>query len=331
MLLYSSVKQCFPKENFVAWSCKHLLMSPLFRIFHWMAGILVLVLESLALAWVISEIKSKANVINFLTLFSFILGWLNGLYFLSISVIDNIFANSYSFYHEIWQSHIACTLINILSYTVYNMQLFVSVMIGYARMIAVAFPFKAAQISTSGVLSVCFSWLFLSLVVGCLPYTTSAVFSSSVEGRVLGFGLLVPSVDPKNWSWAVGSVLCPMGCKMLTFISFYSVALLSVRNSIHKFKMHGKHGNQRSYVNTIWRIISTLVSTICGYLPVFTTHILNLCGYMVNRRAAVVITSVSLFALPCINLVLYAGTSTAFRKFTIHLLNSMVNYKCERI
>ena len=321
------VKQCFPKQNFDALSCKHLFMTPLFRFFYWVAGILILILESLSLVWIIQEIRLKKSIINCLTLFSLIFGLLHGFYFLSISVVDYIFSNYYSFYHEIWQSHLACTLINILSYATHNMELFVSIMIACTRMIAIAFPLKAAHISISGPLSACLSWCFLSLVIGSLPYITSTIFSASKDGHALGFGLLLPSVVAENWSWSVGAILIPMGCKAVVFISCSIVALWSVRNSINRFKESSKHGNQRSYMHTIWRITNTLVSTLSIYTPLFAIHILKLCGYPLNRRAVVVITSSLFFIVPSINLVLYVGTSTNFKRFIVNLSNK-IRTKC---
>ncbi len=90
-----------------------------------------------------------------------------------------------------------------------------------------------------------------SLVVDCLPYANSALFNASEEGHILGFGLLLPSVNPENWFWSVGAVLCPMGCKILTSIAFYIVSFFSVLSSIHKFKNMVSMAT-RDHIYTIW-------------------------------------------------------------------------------
>ncbi len=314
------VKQCYPQRKFFAWSCKHLFMTPLFRTFYWVLGILVLMFESMTLVWCIHEIKLKTSIINVLSLLSVVFGWFHGFYFVIISAVDHIFANIYSFYHEMWQSHVACTMINILVYTVYNMGLFVSVTVACTRMIAIVFPLKAAHISMLGVLFVCSLWFIILLLMGCMPYTVPVSFIASEDGRPLGLGLLLPSVVAENWPWSVGAVLCPMSCKILALITFYIVALRSVRNSINRFDENSKHGSQKPYMNTVGRIISTLVLNIFVYTPLFTVHILKLCGYMVNRRAAIIITSSSLFIVPSTNLILHLSTSSGLKKVIIKIL-----------
>ncbi len=76
-------------------------------------------------------------------------------------------------------------------------------------------------------------------------------------------------------------------------------------------------------MHTIWRIVNTLLSTISGYTPIFTIHILKLCGYLLNRRAVVVMTSLFLFIVPSINLVLYVATSTNLKRFIVSLTNRL--------
>ncbi len=134
-------------------------------------------------------------------------------------------SNSFSFYHEILQSHLACTLINILSHAAHNMELFASTMTACIHMIEIAFLLKAAHISISGARSACLSWCFLFYGKFSTQQNFNN-FTASKDGYAQGFRLLLPSVVADNWSWSVGAILIPMGCKALVSIFFFSCSVV---------------------------------------------------------------------------------------------------------
>ncbi len=149
------VQNCFPKEKFYLSTCRNLL-GLVFRYGTLISGILVLFISICCISWVLQKIKEaprdrihsdNKNLNNIVNLVLFVCHGLKGIHMITLVCVDIAFHDQYALYEQIWKRHSLCMLLNMFSYTLFLVSMFVFLISTYMRMIACVYPFKLGSVS----------------------------------------------------------------------------------------------------------------------------------------------------------------------------------------
>ncbi len=229
---------------------------------------------------------------------------------------DIVLHDQHSLYEQIWKSHPLCILLNMFSYALMLVSIFVVLLIAYMRMIACVYPFKLSSISALGPICTIIIFLCVSFSVSYITY--SGIMGSHTNSHpqlVLGFGLILPIRMHGQSMWSLLSYVIPVVIMLCVSSAFQLAcirALISRSESL----------NQSSRVlldrrRSVARCIATLVLTLCCQLPLLLLHVASIFGIVFLPHVSMAVTVLTLYVYSVASCVLYVGITPDFISYIL--------------
>ena len=299
------VQHCFPKDKFYLSTCRNLL-GLAFRYGTMISGIVVLCTSILCIIWILQRImeslrdKTRAghkNLNNSLNLLLFACHCFKGVHMITLACVDIVLHDQYALYEQKWKRHPLCMLLNMFSYTLYIVSVFVSLLIAYMRMIACVYPFKLGSTSTSKPLWAILLFLFVSFGVSYIPYSGLIGSHIGEPQMTLGFALILPINMYGHYFWSLLGYVTPV-VVMLSVSSGFQLAC------IHTLTRRPEELNQSSDTlpsrqKSVARCVTTLILPLCCHMPLLLLHVVGIFGidFSPHITLAMAVLTLSVYSL----------------------------------
>ncbi len=271
---------------------------------------------------IMKSLRAKAhsrnkNVNNILNLFLFICHGAKGIHMMALVCADIVLHDQYSLYEQIWKRHPLCMLLNMFSYVLMLVSIFVVLLIAYMRMIACVYPFKLGSISAFGPICTMIIFLCVSSGVSYIPF--SGIMGSIINEPqlVLGFGLILPIRMHGQHAWSLLSYVIPVIIMVCVSSAFQLACIraLSRRSETLNQSSNVLPHRQRS----VARCIATLVLTLCCQLPLLLLHIAGIFGVVFSPHVTVGASVLTLYVYSVVSAILYVGITPDFISYILPL------------
>ncbi len=312
------VEYCFPKDKFYLSTCRNLL-GLMFRYGTMISGILLLFISICCTCWISQRIKyalrdkthsGNKSLNNILNLFLFVCHGLNGIHMITLACVDIVLHDQYALYEQKWRRHPLCMLLNMFSYILMLVSIFVFLLVTYLRMIACVYSFKLGSISASRPIWAIIIFLLFSFGVCYIPYSGIGGAHIDEPQMALGFGLILPIRMHDQYWWSLLGYVTPVAV-MLCVSSTFQVAcirVLSRRSKTLNQCSKALSSRRRSVV----MCIATLILPLCCQLPLLLLHVASIFGVEYSPYITLAATVATLNVYSVASAILYVIITPEF-------------------
>ncbi len=191
------VQDCLPKDKFYLSTCKHLLGSA-FMYGIMISGMTLLFLSIGCIVWIWKRIMKSLRVMapsgntsinDILSVLLFTCHGFKGIHMVTLVCVETVLYNEYALYEQMWKRNPLCMLLNMFSYTIWLVSIFVFLLASYMRMLACVYPFKLGSVSASRPIWAIIAFFLVSFGVSYIPY--SGIIGSHIDEPQMALGFLL--------------------------------------------------------------------------------------------------------------------------------------------
>ncbi len=320
------IEHCYPKERFFFSTCRDLFGLP-FRYGAIISGTCVICITICSVTWIAQRIREGSNSktkgrnrnpSNILNLFLFVSHGLEGIHVIILGGIDFIFHDYYALYEEKWKSHPLCILLNMLSYTLVLVTVFLYLLISCIRMIACAFPFQISNISLTKIIWATVIFVSFTFGTSYLPYSGIDRLYTKEPHLALGFGLVIPVAIHGQPLWSLLGYVLPLITMLLVSCAFQIACIRAILKKPQELKESLTRLQHRRV--SAGRCVVTMVLPLCCHIPLLILHVAAASGMEISPHVSVVLTMLTLHVYSLINAILYVFITPAFIDFGVRCL-----------
>ncbi len=318
------VRYCYPKVTFYLSTCRNFL-GLAFRCGVMVSGVLILLISLCSAIWIYRRIivlgdrtksgKSKLNVNNILNLLLFICHGFQGIHLITISCVDIVFHGYYALYAELWRRHSLCVLLNMFSYLLVMLSMFVSLLTARMRMIACVYPFKLSTLPISRLFWAIGIFLCVLLAISYIPYSGIGQRHLDDPHMTLGFGLLLPAVQQGQLLWTLLYFVFPSAVILGVSAAFQTACVYTLVKKQKNMKRCLQTSADRR--GAIARCIAAMALPTCCQMPLMCLHIASVSDVAFSPHVAVAATVLTLLSYPIVNAVLFVAITPAFVSYAL--------------
>ncbi len=225
--------------------------------------------------------------------------------------VDIVLDDQYALYEQMWKSHPLCLLLNMFSYTLLLVSIFLFLIATYMRMIACVYPFKLGNMSASPVIWAIIIFLCLSLGVSYIPH--SSVVGSHIDEPqlTLGFGLILPIRMYGQYTWSLLGYVIPVAIMLCVSSAFQLACIHALTKPSAMLNQSSKTLPHRRSKSVI-RCIATLILSLCCHVPLLLLHVASIVGVEHSPYISLAATLVTLLVNAVVNAILYVAITPDF-------------------
>ncbi len=325
------VQHCFPKERFFFSTCRN-LFGLSFRYGAIASGACVLCISICSVIWISQRIRGNSidnykmksrnrNPSHILNLLLFIFHGLKGVHVIILGGIDFVFHDYYALYEEKWKSHPLCILLNMLSYTLVLVTVFLYLLISFIRMIACAFPFHISNISLTKIVWATVIFVSVTFSAGYLPYSGIDRLHINEKHLALGFGLVIPVAIHGQPLWSLLGYVLPLITILFMSCAFQIICIHALLKRPQELK-ESLTSLQKRRVSAV-RCVVTMVLPLCCHIPLLILHIATALVMEIPPYVSVALTLFTLHVYSVVNTILYVVITPAFIDFSVRCLSCL--------
>ena len=318
------VRHCFPKERFFFSTCRN-LFDLSFRYGALALGTCVLCVSICSVIWIFQRLREGSdhkaknrNPSDILSLILFVSHCLVGIHVITLVGVSLVFQDYYALYEEKWKRHPLCILLNMLSYTLALVTMFLHLLISCIRMIACAFPFHISDVSLTKIMWV--TVIFSSIVFGVSywPYSDMIRLHINENHLALGFGLVMPVAIHGPTLWSLLGYVLPLTTMLFVSSAFQITCIHALLKKPQQLNASLSSLSHRRV--SAGRCILNLVLPLCCHTPLLIGHAAASSDMEIPPYVSVVLTIYTLHVCSITNAILYVAITPAFIDFSVRCL-----------
>ena len=312
------IQHCFPEDKFYLSTCRdffglavrYLIMIP---------GILVLIISIGCIIWIVQRIKESLrdkihsgsrSPNNILNIFLFVCHGLKGIHMITLACADIVLSDQYALYEQTWKRHPLCMLLNMFSYTLLLVSIFIFLLATFMRMIACVYPFKLSSMSTSR--PICATIIFLLVCFGVSYIPHSGIIGSYIDEphMTVGFGLILPIMMHQEYWWSLLGYVTPVAVMLCIASAFQLACIRALARRPETLNKCSKNLSSRR--RSVMRCIATLILPLCCQVPLLLLHISSIFGAEYSPYITLTATLVTLNVYSVASAILHVGITPDF-------------------
>ncbi len=317
------VQNCFPRDKFYLSTCRNLL-GLVFRYGTLIAGILVLFISICCISWIWQRVKEalryrihsgNKNLNNTVNLLLFVCHALKGIHMITLACVDMVLHDQYALYEQMWKRNPLCMLLNMFSYALLLVSIFVFLVATYLRMIACVYPFKLGSMSTSRPMWTIMIFLCVCFSVSYIPY--SGIIGGHIDEphMTLGLALILPTRMHGQYTWSLLGYVIPVAVMLCVSSAFQLACIRALTRRPKTLNQCSKRLPHRR--RSVMRCIATLFLPLCCQMPFLLLHVATILGVEHSPYIALPATVVTLLVNTVVNSVLYVVVTPDFIAYTM--------------
>ncbi len=234
----------------------------------------------------------------------------------TLACVDIVLSDQYALYEQMWKRHVLCMLLNMFSYTVLLVSMFISVLATCMRMIACVYPFKLTSMSTSRPIWITII-IFLLVCFGVSYIPHSDITGSYIDKpqMTLGFGLILPIMMHHQYWWSLLGYVTPMTVMLCISSAFQLACICALARRPETLNQCSKNLSSRR--RSVMRCIATLISSLCCQVPLLLLHIAGIFGVEYSPYITFAATVVTLNVYCVVSAILHVFISPDFIAYVL--------------
>ena len=229
-----------------------------------------------------------------------------GIFFLVLSIFDILYTGDFVMVGQLWRQSIYCRMLSYISMLSLEMTLFMVLIIGVERFLAMCFPLKNIYVSVkSAWIMIMLQW-FAASIVSLTPvlnlYFTNLGLNNAMCVAILCTDLLNP--------WIVVSIYVINTIATVTNLVMHVGVMTAVHNMQHN-KQFSQARRKQEFSVTIRIILLSFTNSIC-WLVLETVGLLHMNGIIISKAMFAGIATVVLPISTLLNPILNVFTTTEF-------------------
>ncbi len=258
---------------------------------------------------------------NILTLLLFTSHGLKGIHMIALACVDIVFYDQYALYEQMWKRHPLCMLLNMFSYTLFLVSVFVFLVIAYMRMIACVFPFKLGSMAASAPIWTIIIFLFVSFGVSYIPHSGAIGSYIGKPQMALGFGLILPVVMRGQYVWSLLGYVAPVVVMLSVASAFQLACICALTRRPETLNQCSKNLPQRQ--RSVVRCVATLILPLCCHMPLLLLHIASIFVTYLSPHTTLAATVLTLFVDSVGRAILYVVITPDFISYVLKCKRSI--------
>ena len=306
---YADILDCSPKFDDEFASCSNILHHGSIKYTIYTISIISIGFNSLAFCIIklfFAEKTKKKIVSNMFRKHLLLSDAVMGIFFLVLSIFDTLYTGDFVMVGQLWRQSIYCRMLSYISMLSLEITLFMVLIIGVERFLAMCFPLKNIYISVkSAWIMIMLQW-FAASIVSLTPvlnlYFKNLGLNNAMCVAILCINLLNP--------WIVVSIYV-----INTIVTVANLVMhVGVMRAVHNMQ-HNKefsHARRKREFSVAIRIILLIFTNSSCWLVLGTVGLLHMNGIFISKTAFAGIATVVLPISTLLNPVLSIFTTTEF-------------------